>query len=78
MTSTRKWMGDLEICQEFVNSITECLREFKGSNVLNKIYLLFIFVNRRGARGGVAVGLGGGGVRKIGHFLRKSQMYDPK
>ena len=76
MTSTRKWMGDLEICQEFVNSITECLREFKDS-VLNKIYLLFIFLNRRGARG-EQWGGGGGGVRKIGHFLRKSQMYDPK
>ena len=50
-------MGDLEICQEFVNSITECLREFKDS-VLNKIYLLFIFLNRRGARG---VGGWGGG-----------------
>ena len=44
MTSTRKWVGDLEICQEFVNSITECLRDFQDSNVLNKIYL-FISVN---------------------------------
>ena len=50
MTSTRKWVGDLEICQEFVNSITECLRDFLVSNVLNKIYF-FIFVNRKGARG---------------------------
>ena len=50
MKSTRKWVGDLEICQKFVNSITECLRDFEDSNVLNKIYLLFIFWNRRGAR----------------------------
>ena len=76
MTSTQKWVGDLDICQEFVNSITECLRDFWDSNVLNKIYLLFIFVNRRGARKG-EVG-GGREVRKIGNFLRTSQMYDPK
>ena len=34
MTSTRKWVGDNEICQKFVNSITECLRDFQDSNVL--------------------------------------------
>ena len=43
-------MGNLEIFQEFVNSITECLRDFLDSNVSNKVYLLFIFVNRRSAR----------------------------
>ena len=75
MTPTRKWVGDLEICQELVNSITECLRDFSDSNVLNKIYQLFIFVNRRARakRSG-----GGGVVRKIGHFLRTSQMHYPK
>ena len=50
MTSPRKWVGDLEIFQKFVNSITECLRDFEDSNVLSKIYLLFIFWKRRGAR----------------------------
>ena len=50
MTSTQKWVGGLEICQEFVNFITECLRDFQDSNVLNKIYLLFTFVNRSGRR----------------------------
>ena len=74
MTSTRKWVENLEICQEFVNSITKCLRDFQDSNVLNKIYLLFNFVNRRGARREEW----GSGVRKICHFLQTSQMYDPK
>ena len=53
---------------------TECLRDFEDSNVLKKIYLLFIFENRKGTRGKEW----GGAVRKIGHFLRTSQLYDPK
>ena len=45
MTSTQKCVGDLEICKEFVD-----LRDFYDSTVLSKIYLLFIFVNKRGTR----------------------------
>ena len=59
MTSARKEVGDLKICQEFVDSIIDCLRDFWNSIVLNNKYLLFIFVDRgRKEEGG---GRGGGG-----------------
>ena len=66
-------MGNLEIFQEFVNSITECLRDFLDSNVSNKVYLLFIFVNRRSAREKEW----GGGFCKIGHFYKHHKCMSP-